>query len=124
MSATKSTAETPEIKAKSKTLIFPYFSMYLEDKAAKIDEQITPNMTMASPIKSGMFVSLKLSPNAINTPRIATNIANNLILVMGSIRKIEAMINVQMGIVANTSPARPAVVNVKPNVNRIGKPAK
>ena len=29
-----------------------------------------------------------------------------------------------MGIVANTSPARPAVVNVSPKVNKIGNAAK
>jgi len=40
------------------------------------------------------------------------------------ILKKEEIIRVQIGIVANTSPARPAVVNVSPKVNKIGNAAK
>ena len=117
-------ANTPDIKAKSKTFILPYFLIYGVDREAKIDEHITPIVTIISPRMSIGCILLKLPPNATKIPNIANKIANNLNLVIDSILNNDEIINVQIGIVAKISPARPAVVKVKPQVNKIGKPAK
>jgi hypothetical protein len=90
----------------------------------KIDAEITPIVIKISPVNICPLFSLRFETRDKTTPPKASNIAINFVAFNFSIWKKLAIIIVHTGMVANTIPALPEVVNSSPNVRQIGKPEK